>query len=60
MESFAEFLKDAKDKLKMNRMEFASLLGYPIDTVTKYYQGYFMPSKEKQKKIIRIIKKALG
>ncbi len=60
MESFSEYLKDAKDKLNMNRTEFASLLGYPIDTVTKYYQGYFKPSKEKQEKILAIIKKALG
>ncbi len=59
MESFNDILKDAKIKLGLNRSDFANLLGYPIDSVTKYYQGRALPNETKQKDILSIIKEAL-
>ena len=60
MKSFNDILKNAKTMLNMNRMEFASLLGHPIDSVTKWYQGRATPNEERQEKILAIIKKALN
>jgi len=57
---FCEILKKAKDKLELNRFDFAVLLGHPIDTVTKWYGGKATPNQEKQEEILAIIKKALG
>lgn len=56
---FSEELKQAKDKLGLNRADFARLLGRPIDSVTKYYQGTATPNQEKQDEMLAIIKKAL-
>ncbi len=59
MESFNDILKNAKIKLGLNRSDFANLLGYPIDSVTKYYQGRALPNETKREDILAIIKEAL-